>query len=909
MAKENKGSSSKAVSRQHAPGTTDPRFARLQNDPRFLRAKRDDAKVVVDDRFKALLGDGRDGAQFGINKRASKVDRFGRKAKVGSKDEEEMKRLYKLERQSKRPEEDGDGGESSNESASEAEEDGKAYVDYARGGADLESSSDEDDEDDDDDEDSSSSSSSDGESDVAIGTSAALRREKRRNATRRDDDDDDDDGESSSSVSGAEDLPADLQATDPRTLAALDAQAIATMKETEDREDAQPGSSRSKSKQNRRRREQDTVPLGEETRRLAIVNMDWDHVRSLDLYKVFSSLVSPVATRLPGTSVAQTDDGNARRHQASVQVKGTVESVRVYVSEFGKERMKREDIEGPPKDIFKSRSAADGGEEPSTRKKRKKTKGKSKVKGSAQEDEDDDDDEDDAVFEVDDGAEFDEEALRKYQLERLRYYYAVATFDSPLSARHVYDEIDGTEMERTANVFDLQFVPDDVEFADHQGDDGWRDEARPGVDDGVAYKGVDWSTAALRHSKVRLTWDAPDPERQKITRRANLTKDQIRDEDFKAYLASDSEPSDEDEDAEAADDGAGAAHRNKMRALLGLDGEDGGGESGSRGKGRPSSSAFQDARGSQGDNAQEEQGDMQITFMPGLSEAAARRANKAVTATGEGEETTLEKYLRKQREKKASRRAAKEGQAEAADGEAEASASSAPVVPKDSDLGFDDPFFASDNDEGEVDFDEMLAAEKKRGKDKGNGGNSSSSKAKAKTEYDRAPPSRDANDDDVASADEDGTHRDHFSMQDVIKAEMKSGKKMNRWEKKKAAKKGGAIGGGTTTTAPKAVQGDFEMNVADPRFNAVMDDHQYAIDPSHPGFVKTSGMQKLLEEKRKRSGTANANGGGGSHGDGGRQAKKAKKNRDADNSDASAMLKSLQARQQQKSGQRGGKKA
>lgn len=37
-----------------------------------------------------------------------------------------------------------------------------------------------------------------------------------------------------------------------------------------------------------------------------------------------------------------------------------------------------------------------------------------------------------------------------------RYYYAVATFDSPAAAAHVVQEIDGTEFERTANVFDLQ---------------------------------------------------------------------------------------------------------------------------------------------------------------------------------------------------------------------------------------------------------------------------------------------------------------------------------------------------------------------------------------------------------------------------------------------------------------------
>ncbi|CAO1615532.1 unnamed protein product [Sympodiomycopsis kandeliae] len=892
-----KGNRSSTSGQQHAPATTDPRFARLQSDPRFLRAKKDDSKVVIDDRFKALLRDGGKG-EFGINKRGgSKVNRFGRKAKQSSKDEEEMKRLYKLEAKQRRKEEAGEGDEDQDDDQEEEEEssDSEAddetgeggFVDYARGGAELESSSDED-SDEDSDEGSSSASSGESDSDVEIGTSAALRREQRRKAAH-------DDEFASSGEEDQDDMPADLQALDPRALAALDAQAAAAIRqEAEDSDEEGPVAGPSSTKagavkpSKNRKRQPATVPLGEETRRLAVVNMDWDHVRSLDLYKVFSSLVSPVASRAPGTHATPSDEADGRRrHQASTQVRGTVESVRVYVSEFGKERMKKEDLEGPPKDIFK------GSDDSSSKKKSKNRKGKGK-----RADDDSEEEENDVVFEVDDGAEFDEEALRKYQLERLHYYYAVATFDSPLTARHVYDEVDGTEMERTANVFDLQFVPDDIEFADHQGDDGWRDEARPGVDDGVAYKGVDWSTAALRHSKVRLTWDAPDPERQKITRRANLTKDQIRDEDFKAYLASDSEPSDEEEEegSKGGESSGAAAHREKMRALLGLSGNDDDSKLKSKGKGRPSSSAFQDAGKSHADDDQE-QGDMEITFMPGLSEAAGRRAaaGKQSELT-EGEETTLEKYLRKQREKKASRKAAamaKNGEDNEADDNDDIKTSSLPQ-PKESDLGFDDPFFASDG--GEDDFDEMLERERS-GKSRNDNKKPAKKDAKKPT---RQEPIE-AADDGAESLDEDGTHRNHFSMQDIIKSESKKGKKLNRWEKKKAAKNNSL-----PQKASLSTQDDFAMNVSDPRFKAVMDDHQYSIDPSHPGFVQTSGMKKLLDEKRKR----------GSQFDGEQAVeekknsnKKQKKSNDSGNKDeeASEMLKSLKARQNQQPQRRNGK--
>lgn len=40
-----------------------------------------------------------------------------------------------------------------------------------------------------------------------------------------------------------------------------------------------------------------------------------------------------------------------------------------------------------------------------------------------------------------------------------RYYYAVVEFDTPSAAQHAYQEIDSTEFEATANVFDLRWVP------------------------------------------------------------------------------------------------------------------------------------------------------------------------------------------------------------------------------------------------------------------------------------------------------------------------------------------------------------------------------------------------------------------------------------------------------------------
>ena len=185
------------------------------------------------------------------------------------------------------------------------------------------------------------------------------------------------------------------------------------------------------------------------TRRIAVVNLDWDHVRAIHLYKIFSSLVSP-----SGAPVASgSKDGSTSKGRSAPQVRGKVLSVRVYPSEFGKERMAREEKEGPPPEVFKKRDLKP--EEINER----------------------------TVYEVGEGEDYDEEALRKYQLERLRYvshaplgntphrdlcryYYAIVECDSVEAASHIFNELDGTELERSANVLDLSFVPDDMSFDD-----------------------------------------------------------------------------------------------------------------------------------------------------------------------------------------------------------------------------------------------------------------------------------------------------------------------------------------------------------------------------------------------------------------------------------------------------------
>ena len=127
---------------------------------------------------------------------------------------------------------------------------------------------------------------------------------------------------------------------------------------------------------------------------------------------------------------------------------------------------------------------------------------------------------------------------------------------------------------------------------------------------------------ALRHSKVKLTWDGDDPQRSQVTRRA-LTRKEIEECDFKAYIANTSSESESDtEDKLLPSKKDTNTSREKLRALL-LGGND---------------EAMPEGWG---DDGAVDDVDMEITFTPGLSEKKVKE-----------DETTLQHYQRKMKEKK-----------------------------------------------------------------------------------------------------------------------------------------------------------------------------------------------------------------------------------------------------------------
>lgn len=522
-------------------------------------------------------------------------------------------------------------------------------------------------------------------------------------------------------------------------------------------------------------KQRDDVPVGEVTNRIAVVNLDWDNIRAEDLMAVFSSF-TPAG--------------------------GRVTQVVVYPSEFGKERMEKEETEGPPREIFANQ-------------------------GDVENDQDDEDDEDDenehesqgedldseeedekirkSILKEDKGEDFNTTQLRKYQLERLRYFYAILTFSSKEVAKHVYDNVDGAEYLTSANFFDLRFVPDDTDFADDQP----RDECER-IPDG--YQPNDFVTDALQHSRVKLTWDMDDKSRKEAQARAfRGSRKEIDENDLKAYLASDS--SDEEEDGGVnindggKDEGSKTSQKEdekkRMRALLGLDTEP-----------------------AQPSKPEGPVGEMEVTFTSGL----AGGPNRDTIFENEPEETSVEKYLRKERERKKRRKEKLKGKTDdATDDAAEVDKkqdADKEQPQEEEELGFNDPFFSDPSGKAETAAQRKEEKRKKRTEREAEEAHAAAKRAELELLM--------MDDEDAKSG------MRHFDMNEIMKAEKQSRKKKGKGKSR------------STDQAAQAAPDNFAMDFNDPRFSRLFQNHEFAIDPTHPRFKPTSGMKALLEEGRKR---------------------------------------------------------
>lgn len=286
------GDGRKKSGREDGPVIQDPRFARLHSDPRFQRMPKNKAKVVIDARFQHMFTDKSFSDPHALDKR-------GRKTK--KKDRESLRRYYKVT----------DGEEqladvNENSTASLPPDDihhltpSTANAAYKR------------------------------RKEIPTESKAKVSESPRRIVVR-----------------GAQDLnSAKNKVRGPKAKAKDEAVLEDSGKESlslpdeevsddsfDDEQDNDSGlASESSSsdddselEEELQDEEEEKVPItNEETRRLAIVNMDWQHIKAVDLFVLLKSF-------LPKG--------------------GEINSVSVYPSEFGLEQMKQEESQGP-KGVF-----------------------------------------------------------------------------------------------------------------------------------------------------------------------------------------------------------------------------------------------------------------------------------------------------------------------------------------------------------------------------------------------------------------------------------------------------------------------------------------------------------------------------------------------------------------------------
>lgn len=492
----------------------DPRFASSLYDPRFIVPSLKKNKIKVDDRFsKEELKK----LNITATGRKVKVDRYGRKVKKDAVDEYdkyfEEEKGSDEEEKSQQPEESEDSGsEGDSESASEEEEE-------------------------------------------------LPKAERKRLSKPKEAEDSEKSGTESESKSGSE-SDSDSDAESGEFLDRARGEGLQS--------DSSDSESESEAELESEIEEEEKPEEGEPSATFAVVNLDWDNVRAVDLMATFASFVPKG---------------------------GAIRNVTIYPSEFGKEQMQKEEIEGPPKELFKTKKIIDLDSESDDE---LDLTNKEDLEKAARK-----------LYEEDDGEEdYDSKALRKYQLQRLRYYYAVVLCDSVGTAKNIYDNCDGSEYESTANIFDLRYVPEGMEFDDSDAKDVCTKIPSSYRPDST------FVTDALQHSKVKLTWDETPKERLTLSTRL-FSQKEIDDMDFKAYLASDSEGSDGEVNGDL---------KSKYQNLLG-------------GK-------FSFDKGAEDDEGDV---DMEITFNPGLDE------NKPAPEPKAEEETTIGAYKRKEKERRARR--------------------------------------------------------------------------------------------------------------------------------------------------------------------------------------------------------------------------------------------------------------
>eukprot|EP00438_Fugacium_kawagutii_P023738 Skav231427 [mRNA] locus=scaffold330:142952:146208:+ [translate_table: standard] len=230
---------------------------------------------------------------------------------------------------------------------------------------------------------------------------------------------------------------------------------------------------------------------------------------------------------------------------------------------------------------------------------------------------------------LDENEEAQQEALRKYQMNRTKYYWALVECDSVSTASWLYDQMDGLEADGVCPAsLDLRFVPDDLEPP--------HEPSSVATELPKKFAGPQMLRSAAGHTKVKCTWDEAPVQRRKDLMKKRFTPQEMAEMDLQAYLDSES-----DDAQEGAED---------LKALVAGSDSEGFFEDGSEGEGEKSS------------KANKNDGDMEATFSvkAGMLEdklsARAKEEGRGVHTLQQQPQSAWEKYLEKRKQKKRERK-------------------------------------------------------------------------------------------------------------------------------------------------------------------------------------------------------------------------------------------------------------
>lgn len=521
------------------------------------------------------------------------------------------------------------------------------------------------------------------------------------------------------------------------------------------------------------------------THRLAVVHCNWDQIRAVDLLAVLGSFV-PAG--------------------------GAILSVAVYPSDLGEERMAEEATMGPT-GLLKRRQ-----------------------KQLQESDEENADDEEEGEEETSDPTGMNEN-LRRYELDRLKYYYAVVSCDCVATAESIYASCDGAEFEDSSLKLDLRFIADDMVFEKSP-----RDIAK---DLPTKYSAPSFMCSALQQSKPTLSWDTDDTARV-ATMRRDLSKAEVREMEYAAYIASESS---EDSDAaveEYAFPGENPPHKPKR-----------------------SGEGVQQVR-SGDDREVDEEMDMQMTFVAKPTDTSGqgtREGSRAGSRAGDAAPSVFEqegaKRKRKCRERKRLRKLLLEGGG--GDGEGapreEESAREETVAADVDDMPGDisgDAFFVEAMSERDGNDSVTYEGGRQHEKPSNRGGTAerlgkgkagrkmSGKKDKLRQskhggqEVDPEEAKREAELGLLMLGDDEKDGREArrgYVMKDLL-LKQRSGR----------GKRGKEIAASAEVLADE----DFNLDLSDTRFGSIYTSSDFAIDPTHPKYRKTEASEKLLRETQQR---------------------------------------------------------